>query len=266
VLEVTPGETIDFEAIEDWLRKVGEEFDLRASGDDPYMMLQFARRLSNDGFPMFEYRSSTLNFSEPTKLLDALIPDSLIAHTGDAVLVRCIGNVVGHYDARQCLSAQGVGRKENRRGDRLDYRPRLHRGQRARWRRLYLSRPRPAGVLMRVPRIANEIRLRPPQRGRQPMAVRAGAPISLDRAKATNAGSPRLSAWLSQNRSRTFGVDPSVLLAAPLARLAPVTGAVGGVGLNRACPARRSRGSHCAHLTHGFGRWQSSRPPLTDLD
>jgi phage terminase large subunit-like protein len=99
-LIITPGETTDYETIEDWLRWVGGEFDLRACGYDPYMLMQLSQRLRNDGFPMFEYRSSTLNFSEPTKLLDALMRERRITHNGDPVLAWTISNVVGHYDAR----------------------------------------------------------------------------------------------------------------------------------------------------------------------
>lgn len=99
-LTVTPGETTSFEAIEDWLHEIGARFDLRATAYDPYQMMQFAQRLTNDGFPMFEYRSSTLNFSEPTKLLDALMRDRRVRHNGDPVLAWCISNTVGHYDNR----------------------------------------------------------------------------------------------------------------------------------------------------------------------
>ena len=99
-LAVTPGETTDFEAIEEWIRDIGARFDLRDVGYDPYACMQFGQRLRNDGFPAKEYRSSTLNFSEPTKLLDALMRERRIVHTGDPVLAWCIGNVVGHYDAR----------------------------------------------------------------------------------------------------------------------------------------------------------------------
>lgn len=99
-LTVTPGETTDFEAIEEWLRGIGHDYDLRSCGYDPYMLMQLSQRLRNEGFPMFEYRSSTLNFSEPTKLLDALMRERRIRHDGDPVLTWCIGNVVGHYDAR----------------------------------------------------------------------------------------------------------------------------------------------------------------------
>lgn len=100
MLTVTQGETTDFEAVEDWLRAAAAEYDMRACGYDPYMIMQLSQRLRNEGFPMQEYRSSTLNFSEPTKLLDALMRERRIMHTGDPVLAWCIGNVVGHYDAR----------------------------------------------------------------------------------------------------------------------------------------------------------------------
>ena len=99
-LAITPGETTDFEAIEDWIRDIGARFDLRDVGYDPYNCMQFGQRLQNDGFPAKQYRSSTLNFSEPTKILDALMRERRITHNGDPVLAWCIGNVVGHYDAR----------------------------------------------------------------------------------------------------------------------------------------------------------------------
>jgi phage terminase large subunit-like protein len=41
------------------------------------------------------------NFSEPTKELDALMRSGRIAHDGDLVLAWMLGNVVGHYDAKE---------------------------------------------------------------------------------------------------------------------------------------------------------------------
>ena len=49
---------------------------------------------------MVEYRASLLNFSEPTKLLDALMRDGRLVHDGSPVARWCVSNVVGHYDAR----------------------------------------------------------------------------------------------------------------------------------------------------------------------
>lgn len=99
-LTVTPGQTTDFAAVEDWIRRLSKVFDLRQCAYDPYMLMQMSQRLQNDGYPMKEYRASTLNFSEPTKMLDALMRERKIKHDGDPVLAWCIGNVVGHYDAR----------------------------------------------------------------------------------------------------------------------------------------------------------------------
>jgi phage terminase large subunit-like protein len=48
-----------------------------------------------------EFRQTVANFSEPTKELDALMRSGKIAHDGDPVLSWMIGNVVGHYDAKE---------------------------------------------------------------------------------------------------------------------------------------------------------------------
>jgi phage terminase large subunit-like protein len=46
-------------------------------------------------------RQTVANFSEPTKQLDALMRSGRIAHDGNPVLAWMIGNVVGHYDAKE---------------------------------------------------------------------------------------------------------------------------------------------------------------------
>jgi phage terminase large subunit-like protein len=50
--------------------------------------------------PVIEFRSTTANFSEPTKELDAAMRAGRIRHDGNGPLAWCIGNVVGRYDAR----------------------------------------------------------------------------------------------------------------------------------------------------------------------
>ena len=99
-LTVTEGEVTDYDAIEGWLDQAAHDFELKECGYDPFDLTQLSQRLRNQGFPMHEYRPSTLNFSEPTKLLDALMREGRIRHNGDPVLTWCMGNVVGHYDAR----------------------------------------------------------------------------------------------------------------------------------------------------------------------
>jgi phage terminase large subunit-like protein len=99
-IEVTPGEVTDYNAIEEWARGVARRFDLRSCGYDPYALQQLSQRLANEGLPMLEFRATVLNFSEPTKMLDALMREGRIEHDGSPVARWCIGNVVGHYDRR----------------------------------------------------------------------------------------------------------------------------------------------------------------------
>jgi phage terminase large subunit-like protein len=99
-LTVTEGETTDFAAIEDFLRDRARLFDIRACAYDPYALLQLSQRMRNDGYPMVEYRSTVLNFSEPTKLLDQLMREGRIEHDGSPVARWCMSNAVGHYDRR----------------------------------------------------------------------------------------------------------------------------------------------------------------------
>jgi phage terminase large subunit-like protein len=99
-IEVTSGETTDYAVIEDWLREVARRFDLRTCAYDPYALMQLSQRLRNEGLPMVEYRATTLNFSEPTKLLDALMREGRLDHDGSPVARWCVGNVVAKADAR----------------------------------------------------------------------------------------------------------------------------------------------------------------------
>jgi phage terminase large subunit-like protein len=99
-LTVTEGETTDFSVVEDEVRDIASRFDLRACAYDPYSLMQMSQRLKNDGYPMVEYRATVLNFSEPTKTLDALMREGRIEQDGSPVARWCIGNVVGHFDRR----------------------------------------------------------------------------------------------------------------------------------------------------------------------
>jgi phage terminase large subunit-like protein len=47
------------------------------------------------------FRQTVANFSEPTKELDPLMRSGRIAYDGDPVLAWMLGNVVGHYDAKE---------------------------------------------------------------------------------------------------------------------------------------------------------------------
>ena len=100
-LYATPGETTDFGIIEDEIRTDGPGLDLKAVATDPWQAQQMIQNLKRDGMPAEEYRQTVQNMSEATKTLDALMRERRIHHPGNAVLNWMIGNVVGHYDAKE---------------------------------------------------------------------------------------------------------------------------------------------------------------------
>ncbi|HSR78748.1 MAG TPA: terminase TerL endonuclease subunit [Xanthobacteraceae bacterium] len=99
-LIVTPGEETDFQTIEDDIVDLCKRFRVESVAYDPWGSTQLAQRLGAQGVPVVEFRSTTPNFSEPTKELDAAMRAGRLRHDGNGPLTWCVSNVVGHYDAR----------------------------------------------------------------------------------------------------------------------------------------------------------------------
>jgi phage terminase large subunit-like protein len=97
----TPGETIDYNAIEEAILECCERFDVEAVTFDPWSATQLAQRMMGKNVPMLEYPMTVATMSEPTKGLDKKIREHRIHHDGDPVLAWCLSNVVGHYDAKE---------------------------------------------------------------------------------------------------------------------------------------------------------------------
>jgi len=99
-IEATAGETIDFAVIEDEIRLEVPGRNIKAVVADPWQANYLVTNLQRDGFPAEEFRQTVANMSEATKSLDALMREGRIHHPGNAVLNWMIGNVVGHFDAK----------------------------------------------------------------------------------------------------------------------------------------------------------------------
>jgi phage terminase large subunit-like protein len=99
-LVVTPGNETDYSRIEDDILDWCRRFRVRSFAYDPWASTYLAQRLAEARVNVVEFRSTTQNFSEPTKELDAAMRARRITHDGNGPLTWCIGNVVGHYDAR----------------------------------------------------------------------------------------------------------------------------------------------------------------------
>lgn len=99
-LMATAGETIDFATIEDEIRLEVPGRNIKAVLADPWQANYLLTNLQKDGFPAEEFRQTVANMSEATKETDALMREGRLHHPGNAVLNWMIGNVVGHYDAK----------------------------------------------------------------------------------------------------------------------------------------------------------------------
>src|SRR6185295_6587913 len=109
----TPGNIIDFDRIEADILELTTRFRVDEIAYDPWQATQLATRLQTQGARVIEFRQTVANFSEPTKQLDALMRSGKIVHDGNPVLAWMIGNVVGHYDAKENVYP-GKERPENK--------------------------------------------------------------------------------------------------------------------------------------------------------
>lgn len=99
-LTATPGNVIDFGWVEAELLGLASRFAVEAVAFDPFQATQLSTRMLAEGLPMIEVRPTVLNFSEPMKILEALVLQGKLRHDGDPVLAWMASNVVAHLDAK----------------------------------------------------------------------------------------------------------------------------------------------------------------------
>jgi phage terminase large subunit-like protein len=99
-LQVTEGEVIDFDQIEDALRSDMADLDITEMPFDPWQATQLASHMLSEGAPMVEYRQTVQNMSEPMKLLESLVLQGKLIHDANPMMTWMISNVVCHRDVK----------------------------------------------------------------------------------------------------------------------------------------------------------------------
>jgi phage terminase large subunit-like protein len=107
---VNPGDTVDFDLIEDELYNDIITGQIDQMGYDPYQCTQMTNHLidrlllkkarSEVEKILVEVRPTVLNFSEPMKELEKLIADGNLIHDNNPVMRWMMANVVCHTDAK----------------------------------------------------------------------------------------------------------------------------------------------------------------------
>jgi len=100
-LTPTPGNIIDFNYIENDLRALKSQFEIRHVAYDPFQATHFATNMLAEGFPMIETSQTVRSLSEPMKQLEALVLSRRIHHDGDPVAGWMMSNVVCHTDVKE---------------------------------------------------------------------------------------------------------------------------------------------------------------------
>lgn len=99
-LQVTPGEVIDFDQIEDEIRADVSTLDMTEVACDPWQATQLISHMLDEGAPMVEYRQTVQTMSEPMKQFEALVLQGKLVHDGNPMMTWMVSNVVCHRDVK----------------------------------------------------------------------------------------------------------------------------------------------------------------------
>lgn len=112
-ITTTPGNTIDFDFIEEDLRQFAKFHQILEIPYDPFQATQFSTHMLAEGLPMISIGATVLNFSEPMKELEKMILERDIRFMMDPVLFWMFGNVVAKLDKKDNIFPDKE-RKENK--------------------------------------------------------------------------------------------------------------------------------------------------------
>jgi phage terminase large subunit-like protein len=97
-IEATPGNVVDYSAIEACIRADAALFDVKEIAYDPWNATHIALRLQDEGAKMIEFRQGFRSMSAPTRELEKLIVSRKLAHGGNPVTRWMASNVAVAQD------------------------------------------------------------------------------------------------------------------------------------------------------------------------
>lgn len=98
MLHTCPGETNDYDVVEDQIRTDARRFQVLEVAHDPYQAQQFVNHLQPEGLVMVEVPQLPKYLSKPMEELEAAVYDGRLHFNGDQVLTWAVSNVVCHRD------------------------------------------------------------------------------------------------------------------------------------------------------------------------
>lgn len=102
-LRTCPGETVDYDMVEAYIRQEGKRFRLVEVAFDPFHDHTLVNHLQSEGFTIVEVPQLPKQLSEPMKELEAAVYDGRFHFNGDPILAWAMSNVVAHRDKNDNL-------------------------------------------------------------------------------------------------------------------------------------------------------------------
>ena len=94
----TPGNVVDYEAIEEKIMELADRYQIRELAYDPWNSQMLVNQLANEGMTIVPFRQGFASMSPPTKELMKLTLEGKLAHGGHPVLRWCMDNAVVQTD------------------------------------------------------------------------------------------------------------------------------------------------------------------------
>lgn len=98
LIEATPGNVVDFRAVEDRIRDLCSEFDVQEIAFDPHLARVMLNNLLEDGFPAVEMRQGWVTMAPAIKELERAIVGRRFTHGGHEVLRWNFANIAVETD------------------------------------------------------------------------------------------------------------------------------------------------------------------------
>ena len=111
-IEPTPGNVVDFRAVEDCIRDLCDRFAVRQIGVDPHLARNLLNDLIEDGLPAVQVRQGWVTMAPAIKELERAIIGRQFQHGGHPVLRWCFDNIQVETDrAGNRLFSKGKARE-----------------------------------------------------------------------------------------------------------------------------------------------------------
>lgn len=98
-LTACPGDTIDLDMIEDYIRGLADRFQVEEVAFDRWHAQDVMKSLEEDGLPVAEFPQNIATFARPVIDFEATMFERKFVHGGNPLLRWAVGNVVLYTDA-----------------------------------------------------------------------------------------------------------------------------------------------------------------------